>query len=195
VKAAYKDALTAGDEALAQKANAYWVSFVSTGNPSPTGLPPWPRYDSKTDVLMNFTDEGPVAMADPWKARLDLTESLVGRKPTSVPSPSTGVGAITSGVWTISGDIQGYPLHETCSLTVQNKVLSGSCKGEGKAYDVTGTTDGGYVTFKHGGEYNGSPLTMTYSGTVSDQGLLRGSVDVDPMNASGNFTAKKTEPQ
>jgi len=195
VKAAYKDKLAAADEALAKKANEYWANFAKTGNPSGDGLPQWPSYDAKTDTLMNFTLEGPVAMSDPWKERLDLIASLATHKPevATAHALSSGGQTITTGTWTISGDIQGYPLNETCDLIVQDKSLTGSCKGPGEAHDVTGTIDGGKVTFKHGGEYNGAPLTLTYTGTVSDQGVVSGIVDVDPMSASGTFTAKKAE--
>jgi para-nitrobenzyl esterase len=195
VKAAYKDKLAPDDEALAKKANDYWANFAKTGNPSGDGLPQWPSYDAKADTLMNFTLEGPVAMADPWKARLDLVAWLATHKPEVVAAPasSTGSGTISTGIWTISGDIQGYPLNETCQLTVQDKAITGSCKGEGKPYNVTGAADGGKVSFKHGGEYNDAPLTLTYTGTVSDQGVVSGTVDVDPMGASGTFTAKKAE--
>ena len=87
----------------------------------------------------------------------------------------------------------GYPLKETCNLIVQDNSLTGSCKGEGKAYEVTGAIEGAKIIFRHGGEYNGTALTDTYRGTLADDGVLRGSVDVDPLNASGTFTAKKTE--
>jgi hypothetical protein len=48
------------------------------------------------------------------------------------------------------------------------------------------------VSFKHGGEFNGTGLTNLYTGTMSASGELAGKVEVDPMNASGTFTATKT---
>lgn len=79
VKAAYKDKLTPEDETAAEKTHAYWMNFGKTGNPSGTGLPQWPRYDAKSGTLMNFTMTGPVAMTDPWSARLDLIEALANK--------------------------------------------------------------------------------------------------------------------
>ncbi len=76
VKAHYGATLTPEDEKAAQQMNAYWANFVKTGNPNGTGLPDWPAYHSTTDILMDFTNSGPVAKADPWKQRLDLTEAL-----------------------------------------------------------------------------------------------------------------------
>ncbi|HUB51193.1 MAG TPA: carboxylesterase family protein [Terracidiphilus sp.] len=74
VKARYAAALTPDDEKAAQTMHAYWVQFAKTGVPNPPSLPPWPRYSVSTDMLMNFTADGPVPEADPWKARLDLVE-------------------------------------------------------------------------------------------------------------------------
>ena len=72
--------LTPEDEKMAQEMSAYWVNFAKTGNPNGAGLPNWPGYNSAADMLMDFSEDGPVAKADPWKARLDLTEKLLARK-------------------------------------------------------------------------------------------------------------------
>jgi len=61
------------DEEMAKAMNAYWVNFAKTGNPNGAGLPEWPTYSVQSDTLMNFTQEGPKAMPDPWRERLDLT--------------------------------------------------------------------------------------------------------------------------
>lgn len=75
VKARYGSTLTPADEKVAQAMNASWVQFAKTGNPSVPGQLAWPRYNKQSDMLMNFTADGPVPMADPWKARLDLIEA------------------------------------------------------------------------------------------------------------------------
>ncbi|MDE3104737.1 MAG: carboxylesterase family protein [Acidobacteriota bacterium] len=73
VKARYGANLTAADEKVAQDTNAYWVNFARYGDPNGAGLPTWPQYSASHDVLLDFTAAGPNAIADPWKARLDLT--------------------------------------------------------------------------------------------------------------------------
>jgi carboxylesterase type B len=49
---------------------------VKTGDPNGGSLPKWPAYTPARDMLMNFTNDGPVPEADPLKARLDLAEKL-----------------------------------------------------------------------------------------------------------------------
>ena len=76
VAARYGKDLTAQDAAAAHSMHAYWVAFAATGKPEVTGQPAWPVYDAKSDRIMDFTNTGPVAASDPWRARLDLAEAF-----------------------------------------------------------------------------------------------------------------------
>ena len=80
VAARYGKDTTDADRAVAQSMNAYWANFAKTGNPNGPGLPEWPAYSPKTDILMDFTATGPVATPDPWKDRLNLVERLAKPK-------------------------------------------------------------------------------------------------------------------
>jgi hypothetical protein len=98
------------------------------------------------------------------------------------------------GSWTITGDVQGYPITETCIFKQVADNITGSCtNSDGKTYDTTVTIDGSKVIFIHGGEYDGQPLTLTYTGTYNDKGDLSGDIDVKPLGYDGTFTAKKAE--
>jgi hypothetical protein len=98
------------------------------------------------------------------------------------------------GSWTISGDVQGYPINETCIFKQVDDKITGSCtNSDGKSYDTTVTIDGAKVIFIHGGEYEGQALTLTYTGTYDDKGVLNGAIDVRPLGYDGTFTAKKAE--
>lgn len=79
-RAHYGTSLTEADEKVAQQMNTYWANFIKTGNPSGAGLPDWPAYHATSDMLMDFTENGPVAKPDPWKKRLDLTEELASKR-------------------------------------------------------------------------------------------------------------------
>jgi len=101
---------------------------------------------------------------------------------------------VIPGAWTITGDVQGYPINESCSFTQDKEKISGVCKnGEGKSYDTTVSVAEKKVTFVHGGQYQGDALTLTFTGTWNDKGELDGDIDVQPLNVAGTFTAKKAE--
>ena len=96
-----------------------------------------------------------------------------------------------AGTWKITGDIMGNPLNETCTLKQAGSALSGRCvrADDGSGTDVTGEVKEGKVTFKHGGDYPGQELTITYTGTFASPKELKGTVEVLPFNVSGTFTA------
>jgi para-nitrobenzyl esterase len=73
VNARYGQDLARADKAIAETANAYWVSFAKTGDPNGPGRPDWPRCTSACDDVLDFANSGPKAGPDPWTVRLDLT--------------------------------------------------------------------------------------------------------------------------
>jgi para-nitrobenzyl esterase len=66
------------DKAAAAAISAYWVNFAKTGHPNGGGLPAWPAYSAGADRLLDFTDDGPVAMKVPNPERLD---AIAAREP------------------------------------------------------------------------------------------------------------------
>jgi carboxylesterase type B len=58
----------------ARAMHAYWVALAKSGAPKVAGQPEWPTYNPQLDVIMDFTNAGPVVGPDPWRARLDLAE-------------------------------------------------------------------------------------------------------------------------
>ncbi len=75
VPARYGKQATGADMATAKAAMAYWVAFAKSGTPYAAGLPRWPAMTASRDAILDFTNNGPVAGVDPWKARLDVTEA------------------------------------------------------------------------------------------------------------------------
>jgi hypothetical protein len=99
-----------------------------------------------------------------------------------------------SGTWQIKGDVVGNPLNEVCTIEQEGTTLSGSCAMEdGRTYELAGEVKEGTVTFRHGGEYEGETLTITYSGTLASPTQLSGTVDVQPYGVQGQFTASPVE--
>ena len=79
MRARYGKDLAPADKAVAETANVYWVSFARTGDPNGAGRPAWPPCKAACDVLLDFTNGGPKAGPDPWKARLDLTTTVADK--------------------------------------------------------------------------------------------------------------------
>lgn len=94
-----------------------------------------------------------------------------------------------TGQWNVHNSIAGNESDQTCSFVQTENQLTGSCKSEDKEVQITGGLDGNKVTWKYDSEYNGSPLTLTYTATLDDSGKIAGSVEVDPFNVTGDFTA------
>jgi hypothetical protein len=113
--------------------------------------------------------------------------------------PSLLVFAATSGLaagapnltgqWTIHNSIAGNESDQECKIVQTETKLSGTCKGTEKEVQITGNVDGNKVTWKYDSEYNGSPLTLTYTGTLDDSGKIAGNVEVSPFSVTGDFTA------
>jgi hypothetical protein len=101
---------------------------------------------------------------------------------------------VVPGSWTITGDVQGYPIKETCTFTQGKDKITGTCTvSDGKTYDTTVTVTDQKVTLVHASEYEGQALTLTYTGVYNDKGELSGAIAVQPLGYDGTFTAKKAE--
>ncbi len=80
LKSRYGKHTSVADETMARIVHAYWVAFAKTSRPDPTGEPRWPRYRARADMLMNFTERGPVFERDPLCARLNLEGRVAERR-------------------------------------------------------------------------------------------------------------------
>jgi hypothetical protein len=102
---------------------------------------------------------------------------------------AAGVANLT-GQWTIHNNIAGNESDQECKLVQQDNAITGTCKSaEGKDLAVTGIVDGKKVTWKYDSDFNGTPLTLTYTATLDESNKVSGTVDVQPFAVSGDFTA------
>ena len=68
---------TGGDDAkVAADMSGYCTSFAKRGDPNGGGRVKWPAYRKAADVLLNFTDSGPVAQKTPDATSLDAIGAL-----------------------------------------------------------------------------------------------------------------------
>jgi len=115
--------------------------------------------------------------------------------PLLLPSGPLGAQAIDlSGRWRFEVTTDagvGTPLVE---LRQVGDSLSGRYLSDqlGNA-ELRGTVRGNAITFTFRVELEGTPLTVTYSGTIESATAMRGNMDLGGL-AGGTFTAKPEEP-
>lgn len=103
---------------------------------------------------------------------------------------ATAAGNLSlSGKWRIHSNISGNENDQTCTFTQTDNDLAGSCTTDSGVAKVTGKIDGKKVTWSFKSEYNGSPLTVNYEGTVNSETKISGTVNVPEYSADGDFTA------
>ena len=99
-----------------------------------------------------------------------------------------------AGKWAVHSSIAGNESDQTCTFAQTGKVLSGTCVNDDKtSVKITGTVEGAKVTWTYHTDYNGTDLTIKYSGTLAE-GKITGDANVDPFGVSGDFTAKVVKP-
>jgi hypothetical protein len=94
------------------------------------------------------------------------------------------------GQWKVHNSIAGNESDQVCTLTLKDNDLTGSCKTQdGTDAAVTGKLADKKLTWQYNSDYNGTPLTLVYTATLDDSGKIAGTVEVQPFNVSGDFTA------
>jgi hypothetical protein len=97
-------------------------------------------------------------------------------------------GPSVTGKWHVHNSISGNESDQTCTFTQKDAGITGSCTSERGTVEVTGKVDGNKITWSYKSEYEGTPLTVHYEGTI-DAAKISGSVNVPEFSAGGDFTA------
>ncbi len=101
---------------------------------------------------------------------------------------AAGAPSLT-GQWSVHNNIAGNENDQECKFVQTDDKLTGTCKSNDKDVAITGSIDGKKVTWKYDSEYNGSPLTLTYTATLDDTQKIAGAVEVQPFGITGEFSA------
>jgi hypothetical protein len=94
-----------------------------------------------------------------------------------------------SGTWQIHQNISGNESDLACTFTPTGDDLAGTCVAGDRTMKFTGKVSEKKVNFTVQTEYNGSPLSMAYSGTLTSSTKMTGTVIVEPYKVEGEFTA------
>jgi hypothetical protein len=93
-----------------------------------------------------------------------------------------------SGRWDIYTSIADHDSNMSCTFAQKDAALRGTCNTERGIVEIGGKVDGDKVSWSYQTDYNGSPLTVKYDGTISER-RIKGRVEVPEYGASGEFTA------
>jgi len=107
----------------------------------------------------------------------------------ALQAPPASVG----GTWTVSANISGNASEQSCTFTQKDADLTGTCKGERGSVTIAGKVEAKTVSWQFDTPYEGQTLTVYYSGTLETAEKIAGSVNVQPMNVGGEFTATKAK--
>ena len=97
------------------------------------------------------------------------------------PAPSL------TGKWKVHFNVSGNEYTSTCTMTQTDKVLAGTCVSEQGETKLAGSVEGSKTTWKIDTEYNGTPITLVYTGAFDDKGKLTGSLEAQPFGVTGDF--------
>jgi len=98
-----------------------------------------------------------------------------------------------AGSWKVAANVSGNASESTCAFTQKDTDLAGTCKSERGDVTITGKVDGKTVSWQFDTQYEGQTLTVYYSGTLDVPEKMTGSINVQPMNVSGEFTATRAK--
>jgi len=108
-------------------------------------------------------------------------------------SPGQPAPASVAGSWTVRADVSGNQSESTCTFTQKEADLTGNCTSDRGTVTISGKVDSKTVSWQFDTQYEGQTLTVYYSGTPQSAEKITGTINVQPMNVSGEFTATKTK--
>ena len=107
--------------------------------------------------------------------------------------PAVAPPAVVAGSWTVRADVSGNQSESNCTFTQKDAELSGGCTTDRGTVMLTGKVEGKTVSWQFDTQYEGQTLTVYYSGTSQSADKITGTINVQPMNVSGEFTATKAK--
>ena len=117
---------------------------------------------------------------------LFLSILLASASALAVPADNVSL----SGKWEVHSNVAGNESDVECTFIQKDNDLGGSCATDNGDKPLTGKVNGPKITWSYDSEYEGTPLTVKYSGTIdSAAAKLSGSVSVEQFGVDGDFTA------
>jgi hypothetical protein len=98
-----------------------------------------------------------------------------------------------TGKWEVALSVAGNDSQQACTFTQKDADLTGTCGSEGRSLQITGKVEDQKVTWTFKSEYQGSPLTVVFRGSIESATKITGSVLVEEFGVEGQFTATQSK--
>lgn len=97
--------------------------------------------------------------------------------------------ASLTGAWQIHTSAGGRESDYACTFAQKDSDLTGGCSPERGTVQIGGKVEGKTVSWFYKSEYDGSPLTVRFKGTIDSTGKITGSLLAEEYGVEGEFTA------
>ena len=95
-----------------------------------------------------------------------------------------------TGTWNFDVQTDAGSGAPTMTFKQEGEKLTGHYTGTFGEAELTGTVKGNQIDFSFTADFQGTPLTSTYKGTIDSATTMKGTLDISGVG-SGTFTAKK----
>lgn len=119
-----------------------------------------------------------------------LLSCLLTSSAVLVPAADT---ASLNGKWQIHTSAAGRESDYGCTFTQKENDLTGDCHPEHGPVQISGKVDGQKVTWRYKSTYDGSPLTVTFKGTLESATKITGTLTAEEYGVDGQFTATQSK--
>jgi len=96
---------------------------------------------------------------------------------------------IVNGKWQVHSTVAGQESDAICTFTQKETDLSGTCTTDQGTVNLIGTVDGKKISWSYKSQYEGTPLTVKFEGTLDSENKITGTVSVPEFSVDGDFTA------
>ncbi len=99
-----------------------------------------------------------------------------------------------SSAWTFTVETDTGITNPAVTLVQDGMTLTGHYSSEALGEnDLTGTVEGMEIKIMFTADLQGMPVDVVYTGTINDEGVISGTMDIGGGLVVGTFTAVKTE--
>jgi hypothetical protein len=141
-------------------------------------------------VIARAIDIYPSVGGIPQRREDSMTKRVIVFCMAVLAAVTLSAAANVAGTWKVNGDIYGNPVKFDCALKQDGAALTGTAKSEdGKEVPVTGTLKDKIAVFEFDSEAQGSIYRLVFTGTIGDDGGMKGTIAV--AGVEGTFTATR----